>query len=81
MRDREIQILVQALDRIRQRENSTVAGMARRLGFSAGHLSMIFTGKRRPGIRFVRAVCERYPEIRRRLARSLDEAGDRRISS
>jgi hypothetical protein len=34
---------------------------------------MVFAGKRRPGMRFVRAVVERFPEIRRLLAASLSK--------
>jgi hypothetical protein len=75
MRDQDIDALVDALSRIRERDYLSIAGMARRLGFSAGHLSMVFSGKRRPGIRFVRAVFEHYPEIRRQMAHRLSDRG------
>ncbi len=65
MRDDEVTILVCLLKRIMRQEHMTAQGMARRLGFSASHLSMIFSGKRRPGIRFIRAVMARYPQARK----------------
>ncbi len=65
MQDEEVCAVIRILKRIMEREHLSAQGMARRLGFSAGHLSMIFAGKRRPGIRFLRAAMARYPEIRR----------------
>lgn len=64
MLDEEIRAVVRILKRIMREEHLSAQGMARRLGFSASHLSMIFAGKRRPGIRFLRAAMARYPEIR-----------------
>jgi hypothetical protein len=71
MRDCEIEAMIRALRRIEAEECLSMKGMAQKLGFSAGHLSMIYAGKRRPGIRFVRAVMERFPEIRHMIAESL----------
>ncbi len=65
MRDEEISALICLLKRIMRQEHMTAQGMARRLGFSPAHLSMIFAGKRRPGIRFMRAVLARYPQARK----------------
>jgi hypothetical protein len=65
MRDDEVSALICLLKRIMRQEHMTAQGMARGLGFSASHLSMIFARKRRPGIRFMRAVMARYPEVRR----------------
>jgi len=73
MRDSEIKAMIRALRKIEREECLNLRGLARRLGFSAGQLSMIFAGKRRPGMRFVRAVVERFPEIRHLLAASLSE--------
>lgn len=82
MRDSEIKAMIRALRRIEREESLNLRGLARRLGYSAGQLSMVFAGKRRPGIRFVRAVVERFPEIRHLLAASLskpqEEDGRRR---
>ncbi len=64
MLDEEIRAVVRTLERIMEREHLSAQGMARQLGFSAAHLSMIFAGKRRPGMRFLRAAMERYPEVR-----------------
>ena len=71
MRDREIRAMLRALKEIQEEHYLSIAGLAHRLGLSAGHLSMVFSGKRRPGIRFVRAVIEQYPEIRHLVAESL----------
>jgi len=73
MRDSEIKAMIRALRKIEREEGLNLRGLARRLGFSAGQLSMIFAGKRRPGMRFVRAVVERFPKIRHLLAASLSE--------
>ncbi len=73
MRDSEIKAMIQALRDIEREEYLNLRGLARRLGFSVGQLSMILNGKRRPGIRFVRAVVERFPEVRQLLADSLSE--------
>jgi len=71
MRDSEIRAMIRALRRIEAEQCLSSRGMAHLLGFSAGHLSMIYSGKRRPGIRFVRAVIEHFPEIRGLIAESL----------
>ncbi|HHX45280.1 MAG TPA: helix-turn-helix transcriptional regulator [Chloroflexi bacterium] len=71
MRDSEIQAMIDALRAIAERDNLNHQGLARQVGCSTGQLSMVFAGKRRPGIRFIRLVVRRYPEIRRLLASSL----------
>jgi len=71
MQDGSIQAMLEALRAIEERHNLSLAGLARQIGCSPGHLSMLFSGKRRPGMRFVRLVVRRYPEIRRLLASSL----------
>ena len=71
MRDSGIDALLEALRRIQEEQYITLKGLAHRLGFSAGHLSMIFSGKRQPGIRFLRAVVRRFPEIRSLVADAL----------
>jgi transcriptional regulator with XRE-family HTH domain len=63
MRDDEIDRMIDALREIREREDLALSGLARRLGFSRAHLSMIFAGKRRPGLRFIQAVRRRYPRL------------------
>ncbi|MFP3896411.1 MAG: helix-turn-helix domain-containing protein [Anaerolineales bacterium] len=68
MRDDEIETLIAFLQRIQEDQYLSLKGLARRLGFSAGHLSMIYSGKRRPGMRFVRAVFRHFPEIRAHLS-------------
>ena len=67
----EIEAIVAVLKQIRQENNFSIEGMARLLGFSGAHLSMIFAGKRRPGLRFLRAAAKRFPQVRRHLIRSL----------
>jgi hypothetical protein len=67
MREDEIELMVAALRKKCEREFLSVTGLARCLGFSAGHLSMIFTGKRRPGLRFVQAVMTRFPSLYREI--------------
>jgi transcriptional regulator with XRE-family HTH domain len=71
MRDREITAVLKALRRIEAEQHLTLESLGRRLGFSASHLSMLFSGRRRPGVRFLRVVIERFPEIRQMLAKSL----------
>lgn len=68
MRDDEIETLIVFLQRVQEEQYLSLKGLAYRLGFSAGHLSMIYSGKRRPGIRFMRAVFEHFPEIRSHLS-------------
>ena len=72
MHDHDLKALIQALHRIQDEEYLSVKGLAQRLGFSAGHLSMIYSGKRRPGIRFLRAVVEHFPQVRELVVRSLE---------
>ncbi len=76
MRDREIDALLVALRRAQAEENMNLTGLARRLGVTAACLSMVFAGKRRPGLRLLRAAVERYPEVRRLLAESLQTLED-----
>jgi transcriptional regulator with XRE-family HTH domain len=64
MQEDDIRALVRILRRIMEEEYLTMQGLARRLGFATSHLSMILSGKRRPGLRFLWAVMERYPEVR-----------------
>jgi len=71
MRDTEIRAMIDALHAIAERDCLSHRGLARQVGCSTGQLSMVFAGKRRPGVRFIRLVVRRYPEIRRLLATSL----------
>lgn len=71
MRDSEITAMLDALRAIEERQCLSRKGLAQQVGCSTGHLSMLFSGKRRPGLRFVRLVVRRYPEIRHLLASSL----------
>lgn len=64
MDDEQVRALVRTLRRVVEEEGVTVQGLARRLGFATSHLSMILSGKRRPGLRFMWAAMERYPEVR-----------------
>lgn len=64
MLDSEIQAVIRVLKRIMKRDYLSMQGLARRLGFSVSHLSMIFSGRRRPGLRFIRAAMRCYPEVR-----------------
>ena len=73
MREREIRAMVRALKRIQVERNLSTRGMASRWGLSSGYLSMVYSGQRRPGIRFVRAVMERFDEIRQEMAEMLHE--------
>ncbi|MEA3407346.1 MAG: helix-turn-helix transcriptional regulator [Chloroflexota bacterium] len=68
MRDDEIETLIAFLRHVQEDQYLSLKGLAHRLGFSAGHLSMIYSGKRRPGIRFMRAVFDHFPEIRSHLS-------------
>jgi len=67
----DVKELVELLEVIREEEYLTMAGMAHRMGFSAGHLSMVLSGKRRPGIRFVRAAMRTFPRVRRLVAKQI----------
>ena len=71
MQASEIDPLLDALRAIRERERLTLEELARRVECSPGHLSMLFAGKRRPGLRVIRRIVRRYPEIRPLLATSL----------
>ena len=63
MEDDQVRTLVRILKRIMSEESLSMQGMAHRLGFATSHLSMILSGKRRPGLRFLWAAMRRYPEI------------------
>lgn len=73
MLDSEIQAVIRILKRIMKRDYLSMQGLARRLGFSVSHLSMIFSGRRRPGLRFIRAAMKRYPEVRQVLRAQWEE--------
>ena len=64
MQDRELDPIVRALQDLRQQRHYSLQGLARLLGVSASHLSMLFAGKRRPGLRVVLAAMRRFPEVR-----------------
>ena len=66
--------MIEALHKIEAEQYLSLRGLAHKLGISAGHLSMIFSGQRRPGMRFVRAVLESFPEVRRVIAQSLRQS-------
>jgi len=68
MEDTDIAMIVAMLREAMTSDHMSMKGMAHKLGISAGHLSMVFSGKRRPGVRFLRAAARAYPEIARRLA-------------
>ena len=72
MRDGEIEALLRALRRIKRERAYSLRGLAKLLDVSAGHLSMIFRGERRPGFRFLRAVVRRFPELGRLVKTTLD---------
>ena len=76
MRDSEITAMIEALRKVEAEQYLSLSGLARKLGISTGHLSMIFSGQRRPGMRFVRAVMEHFPEIRQLIAASLQQPGE-----
>lgn len=71
MESDELEAIIEALRQIREEQFLSVAGMARQLGFSASHLSLILRRRRRPGARFLHAAALRYPPVRRILAHSL----------
>lgn len=73
MREKEIRAMIEALQQIQEARYLSTSGMARMIGCSTAHLSMIYSGSRRPGLRFVRAVMRRFPDIRRLIAESLQE--------
>ena len=73
MRDKEIQALIAALRQVHDEHYLSIQGLARRLGFSAGHLSMVLSGKRRPSMRFMEAAVQAFPLVRRRLRQSLED--------
>jgi len=73
MDDRDIEAIIEALQRVREEEFLSLRGLAKRLGFSPSHLSMILAHKRRPGKRFLWAAAQRVEEIRRLLAARFEE--------
>ena len=81
MRDCEIEAMIEALRKIQSEHYLSLSGLAHKLGISTSHLSMVFSGRRQPGLHFVRAVMEQFPEIRQLIAVSLQRAaqdGERR---
>lgn len=72
MRNSEVAALIAFLRSVQQERCYSLRGLAQILGFSSAHLCMVLSGKRRPGIRFIRAVAARFPTYRRLLQRQLD---------
>jgi len=79
MQEQEVHAIVEALRKLQEEGYFSLRGLGRRLGISAAHLSMIFSGQRRPGIRFVRAVLVRFPELRAMVSKTLRLSGDDKI--
>ena len=77
MRESEMTAMVEALRQIEAEQYLSLSGLAHKLGISTGYLSMIFSGQRHPGMRFVRAVMEHFPEIRRLIGESLQRPTER----
>ncbi len=73
MDDREIEAIIEALERAREEEFLSLRGLAKRLGFSPSHLSMILARKRRPGKRFLWAAAQSIEPVRRLLAAHFEE--------
>jgi len=65
--------LIAALTKTLKDEHLSINGLAQRLGFSGAHLSMILSGKRRPGLRFLRAVIDAFPEFGQIVAASISD--------
>ena len=63
MDDSEMGALLAVLRRLQEEGYLSARGLAKRLGFSPSHLSMLYAGKRQPGLRFLQAVMRRYPEM------------------
>ncbi|MHB1294740.1 MAG: helix-turn-helix domain-containing protein [Anaerolineae bacterium] len=76
MRERELQAMLSAVRRILRERYLSLRGLAGLLGLSAAYLSMVLSGKRRPGSAFVRAVLEHLPEVRMEVADSLRRPED-----
>lgn len=55
--------LAKALEARREQEGLSVAGMASRLGVSDSFLFLLRDGKRKPGVRFLRAVIQAFPDL------------------
>ena len=68
MDDGEVETILRVLRRVQEEGNYSLRGFAQHLGLSAGQLSMVLSGRRQPGIRFLRAAVERIPEIRQLVA-------------
>jgi len=66
--------LIIALTKTLEDEHLSINGLAQRLGFSGAHLSMILSGKRRPGLRFLRAVIDAYPKFGQVIADSMTDS-------
>lgn len=55
--------LASALEAKRAQEGLSVAGMASRLGVSDTYLFLLRDGRRKPGVRFLRAVIHAFPDL------------------
>lgn len=73
MDNRDIEAVIEALERVREEQFLSLRGLARRLGFSPSHLSMILARKRRPGKRFLWAAARHFDEVRCLLAAQFEE--------
>ena len=68
MQNGDFEVVLSALRDVLERDYLSQEGLAMRLGFSASHVSMLLSGKRNPGIRFLRAVVRLMPELRDAVA-------------
>ncbi|MHB0857440.1 MAG: helix-turn-helix domain-containing protein [Anaerolineae bacterium] len=76
MRQRELDAMVTAVRRILCERYLSLRGLAGQIGISPAYLSMVLSGKRRPGSAFVRGVLEHLPEVRLEVAESLRRPED-----
>jgi len=72
MEESDLALVVEALKQVQAQRHFSLEGLARLLGFSPSHLSMIFAGQRRPGLRLMRSAIRHFPEIRALIKERLD---------
>ena len=77
MLESNMRAVVQALRKIQAEHYLSLSGLAHKLGISTGYLSMVFSGQRHPGMRFLRAAREHFPQIRRLIAQRLRQSTER----
>jgi transcriptional regulator with XRE-family HTH domain len=72
VRAQDVELLIAFLRQVQQERHYSLRGLAQRLGVSSGHLCMVLSGRRRPGLHLIQAVLTHLPAYRELWQRQFD---------